>query len=149
MTRELFREYERSLGFDLCFQDFARELEQLPGDYAPPDGWLLLVTSAREPIGCAGIRKIAHGVCELKRMYVRPDFRGLKLGRRLAQQLIAEARRIGYTKMRLDTIGTMVEAIRLYRSLGFREIKPYYNNPIPGAMFMELDLLPQMDLDGN
>ncbi|RPH34912.1 GNAT family N-acetyltransferase [bacterium] len=140
MIRELFEEYERSLGFDLCFQDFSRELAGLPGAYAPPDGWLLLVTSGHAPVGCAGIRKIGHGICELKRMYVRPGFRGLKLGRRLALLLIAEARRIGYQKMRLDTIGTMVEAIGLYRSLGFRTIEPYYNNPVAGALYMELDL---------
>jgi putative acetyltransferase len=140
MIRELFREYERSLGFDLRFQDFERELAALPGAYAPPDGMLLLVTVPRGPVGCAGIRRIDDGVCELKRMYVRPEFRGRKIGRDLALRLIAGARRIGYAKMRLDTIGTMVEAIRLYESLGFRTINPYYHNPIPGAMFMELDL---------
>ena len=140
MVRELFREYERSLGFDLCFQDFSRELAELPGSYAPPNGWLLLVTGGSMPAGCAGIRKISEGVCELKRMYVRPEFRAQRLGRRLAVLLIAEARRIGYEKMRLDTIRTMVEAIGLYHSLGFRNVEPYYNNPVAGALYMELDL---------
>ncbi len=140
-VRELFEEYERSLGFDLQFQNFRHELDQLPGAYAPPDGRLLLVTSGARPAGCAGIRKIGEGICELKRMYIRPEFRGQKLGRRLALLLIDEAKRIGYRTMRLDTIGTMVEAIGLYRSLGFREIPPYYNNPVPGAVYMELDLL--------
>jgi len=142
MVRELFQEYQRSLGFDLCFQDFERELATLPGAYAPPDGWLLLVRSGNGPVACAGVRRIGDRVCELKRMYVRPDYRGRGLGRRLAGLLIAEARRIGYATMRLDTIGTMVEAIALYRSLGFREIEPYYSNPMSGALFMELDLLP-------
>lgn len=140
MIRELLEEYGRSLGFDLRFQNFSRELAQLPGAYAPPGGRLLLVTSGSSPVACAGIRKIGNGVCELKRMYVRPVWRGLKLGRHLALLLIDEARRIGYEKMRLDTIATMVEAIALYRSLGFRDIEPYYDNPIPGAIFMELDL---------
>lgn len=140
MVRELFEEYERSLGFDLCFQDFSRELAQLPGAYAPPGGWLLLATSDGIPVGCGGIRRIGDGICELKRMYVRPTFRGQKLGRRLALLLIDKARETGYKKMRLDTIATMVEAIGLYQSLGFRDIEPYYDNPVPGARFMELGL---------
>ncbi len=147
MIRELFEEYERSLGFDLRFQGFSRELAQLPGAYAPPEGWLLLVTSKGRPVGCSGIRKIGDGICELKRMYVRPEFRGLKLGRRLALLMISEAKRIGYEKMRLDTIASMVEAIGLYRSLGFQEIEPYYHNPVPGALFMELSLSPRMNRD--
>jgi putative acetyltransferase len=145
MVRDLFREYERALGFDLCFQDFSRELAQLPGAYAPPEGWLLLATVGETPAGCAGIRKIGEAICELKRMYVRPEFRGKKLGRQLGMLLIQEAKRTGYEKLRLDTIGTMVEAIGLYRSLGFRAIPPYYSNPIPGAMFMELVLGPRID----
>ncbi len=140
MIRELFEEYERSLGFDLCFQNFPRELAHLPGAYSPPGGWLLLATSRGRPVGCAGIRKIGDGICELKRMYVRPDFRGQKLGRRLALLLIDKAREIGYKSMRLDTIATMAEAIGLYQSLGFRDIEPYYNNPVPGARFMQLEL---------
>jgi putative acetyltransferase len=149
MVRDLFREYERSLAFDLCFQDFDGELARLPGAYAPPEGRLLLVTSPSGPVGCAGIRKIADGVCELKRMYVRPEFRGRNLGRNLATRLIAEARSIGYRTMRLDTVGTMVEAIRLYRSLGFHTIDPYYRNPIPGAVYMELDLFPRTSTHGG
>ena len=140
MMRELFEEYQRSLGFDLCFQNFDRELAQLPGAYAPPDGWLLLATLESKPVGCAGIRKIGDGICELKRMYVRPDARGQKLGRQLALLLIEKAKEIGYATMRLDTIATMVEAIALYRSLGFQAIEPYYKNPVPGALFMELKL---------
>ena len=148
MVRDLFREYERSLGFDLHFQDFSRELARLPGAYAPPDGWLLLASSAEAPAGCAGIRKIGNGICELKRMYTRPAYRGQKLGWRMALLLIDKAKELGYRKMRLDTIATMVEAIGLYRSLGFRDIPPYYHNPVPGARFMELDLEPQMNRDG-
>jgi putative acetyltransferase len=140
MVRQLFEEYQRSLGFDLCFQGFSGELAGLPGLYAPPDGWLLLAASGTLPAGCGGIRKIGEGTCELKRMYVRPEFRGRKLGRQLALLLIDKAREIGYRTMRLDTIGTMKEAIGLYHALGFRDIAPYYNNPIPEALYMELDL---------
>ena len=140
-ARELFLEYADSLGFSLCFQGFDKELAELPGMYSPPDGRLLLATVDDQAAGCAGLHKLESGVCEMKRLYVRPAFRGAGLGRRLATTTIAEARGIGYKKMRLDTIvGKMDRAIELYRQLGFREIEPYRPNPIQGALYMELTL---------
>ena len=125
---------------DLGFQDFDGELASLPGKYAPPDGYVLLVTDGAETAGCAALRPLGEGVCELKRMYVRPAWRKRGVGRMLAEALITRARRIGYRRMRLDTVGRMAAAQALYRSLGFREIAPYYPSPLPGAMFMELML---------
>jgi ribosomal protein S18 acetylase RimI-like enzyme len=140
-VRELFLEYAESLGFSLCFQGFDKELAQLPGMYAPPEGRLLLGMVADRPAGCAGLHKLEGSICEMKRLYVPPPFRGIGLGRRLAGEIIAEARAIGYRKIRLDTIvGKMDQAIELYRQLGFREIDPYRPNPIPGALYMELEL---------
>jgi putative acetyltransferase len=147
VVRSLFREYADSLGFSLSFQGFEEELEGLPGDYAPPRGRLLLAYAVAgegqtaEPAGCAALRPLEPGVCELKRMYIPPVFRGRGLGRLLAERLLAEARRAGYESIRLDTIDTMKEALGLYRSLGFREISPYRYNPIPGAIYLEKDLL--------
>lgn len=137
--RELFLEYEKSLGFSLCFQSFDKELAGLPGDYAPPDGRLLLAEFDGQPAGCIALHKIDDGICEMKRLFLRPQFRGKGLGRVLANRIIDEARAIGYQRMRLDTVEpVMKDAVAMYRKIGFREIAPYRANPIPGALYMEL-----------
>lgn len=139
--RELFKEYEKSLGFNLDFQDYKKELAKLPGEYAAPDGRILLVFYKDKVAGCVALRKHEQGICEMKRMYVRPQYRRKGIGRAMAQKIIEEARAHGYERMRLDTINTMKEAIALYRSLGFKETEPYRHNPIKGASYMELSLL--------
>jgi putative acetyltransferase len=139
--RELFLEYAQSLGFSLCFQSFDRELAGLPGDYAPPEGRLLLAEYEGEVVGCVALHKLEPGVCEMKRLYLRPTVRGKGLGRILATHIIAEARQIGYQRMRLDTVEpVMKDAVAIYRKIGFREIAPYCTNPIAGALYMELQL---------
>ena len=140
-TRQLWREYAAWLEVDLCFQNFEQELAGLPGRYAPPEGRLLLALSDDRLAGCIALRKIGEGICEMKRLYVRPAFRGQAVGRRLTARLIEEACGIGYARMRLDTLPVkMNEALAMYRLFGFTEIAPYYHNPDAGAVFMELTL---------
>lgn len=142
-VRRLFEEYAATLDFDLCFQGFGEELAQLPGDYAPPAGRLLLARVESETAGCVALRPIEADVCEMKRLYVRPAYRGLGAGRMLVESIIREGREAGYRRMRLDTLASMTAARRLYQQLGFHEIPPYRNNPVQGAAFLELDLTPR------
>ncbi len=140
-ARELFLEYAASLGFSLCFQNFDQEVAELPGKYTPPQGRLLLAMRGEQAMGCVALRALGDDLCEMKRLYVRPAARGTGLGRQLVERIIAEARTIGYLRMRLDTIqGLMDRAIALYRQFGFRETQPYYTNPNPHTLFMELKL---------
>ena len=140
-ARELFVEYAQSLGMNLCFQNFEQELAGLPGHYAPPDGRLLLAEYEGRLAGCVALHEWENGICEMKRLYLRPSFRGKGLGRVVAEKIIAEAREIGYQRVRLDTIEPLMkDAVEMYRKLGFREIAPYRPNPIAGAMYMELQL---------
>ena len=140
-ARELFLEYAQSLGFSLCFQNFDEELAGLPGDYTPPDGRLLLAEYENQLVGCVALHKLESTVCEMKRLYLRPQFRGQGFGRSIAERIIAEARHISYRRMRLDTVEpVMKDAVAMYRKLGFEEVAPYRPNPIAGAMYMELQL---------
>jgi carbonic anhydrase len=144
-ARDLFREYATIPGVAPCVEDFGKEVAALPGSYAPPSGRLLLAVqeisgNPGEPAGCGALRRFDQDTCEMKRVFVRPAFRGLGAGRELVVELISEARSIGYRKMLLDTLPTMKEAHKLYRTLGFREISSYQKNPIPGALFFELEL---------
>jgi ribosomal protein S18 acetylase RimI-like enzyme len=139
--RELFLEYAQSLGFSLCFQGFDSELAALPGDYAPPAGRLILATQGGETAGCVALHRLDAEHCEMKRLYVRPQFRGRGLGLHLAERVIADARQIGYKYLRLDTVEPVMRtAVAMYRRLGFVEIAPYRLNPIAGALYMELHL---------
>ncbi len=140
-ARELFLEYAQSLGFSLCFQNFDQELAGLPGDYAPPGGRLLLASYRDQLAGCVALHSLETGICEMKRLYLRPQFRGKGLGRALAEAVIADARGIGCSSMRLDTVEpVMPNAVAMYRRLGFKEIEPYRPNPMAGALYMELAL---------
>jgi GNAT superfamily N-acetyltransferase len=140
-ARELFEEYAAGLEISLCFQNFEKELAELPGDYVPPAGRLFLAMAGDQTAGCVALRKIAAGICEMKRLYVRPEFRGTGLGHTLIETIIKAAREIGYQRMRLDTLpGKMDRAIAMYRSLGFQEIEPYYTSPVQSTLFMDLEL---------
>jgi putative acetyltransferase len=140
-ARELFIEYGQSLGFSLCFQNFDKELAGLLGDYAPPKGRLLLANYEGQLAGCVALHPLESQICEMKRLYLRPQFRGKGLGRALADQIITEARQIGYQRIRLDTVEPrMKDAVAMYRKIGFQEIAPYCSNPIAGALYMELEL---------
>ncbi|WP_243363159.1 GNAT family N-acetyltransferase [Fundidesulfovibrio terrae] len=156
--RTLFREYSQGLGISLCFQGFEEELSGLPGRYAPPGGTILLALAEGDApgaasdaetasdagwraAGCVAVRPLDEpGVCEMKRLYVRPDFRGMKLGRLLAEAAIEKARAAGYRAMRLDTLPSMASAIAMYEKLGFADIEPYCHNPHAGVRYMELAL---------
>lgn len=140
-TRVIFREYEAWLGLSLCFQGFEEELASLPGKYVPPEGRLYLAFSDDELAGCIAMRKLEDGICEMKRLFVKEQFRGQHIGQTLIEKLITESKNSGYSKMRLDTYPPkMGKAVRLYESYGFREIAPYYENPHKETLFMELTL---------
>jgi GNAT superfamily N-acetyltransferase len=140
LVRELFREYAAGLGVDLCFQRFEEELAELPGVYAPPAGRLLLAWDGDQLTGCVALRPMGDGVVELKRLYVRPAFRGRKLGRRLAEAALAEAVAAGHRHVCLHTLPAMAEAVRLYRTLGFAEVEPFDPDPVPGALYLGREL---------
>jgi ribosomal protein S18 acetylase RimI-like enzyme len=140
IVSDLFTEYASSLGFDLDFQNFKAELDNLPGDYAGPLGCIILAEINKIPAGCVALRKLEDDTCEMKRMFVKPEFRGKGIGKKLIQAIIEQAQEIGYKKIRLDTISTMTIAINIYESVGFKEINPYRFNPLNGARFYELIL---------
>lgn len=136
-VRELFRDYQRWLGVDLCFQGFKEELATLPGRYAPPSGRLLLALAGACAAGCVALRALDDGGCEMKRLFVRPDYRGQGLGHRLAMQVVNEASALGYAVMRLDTLEGLESAMRMYAAMGFQRRTPYYANPLPGVVYWE------------
>ncbi|MFX1500161.1 MAG: GNAT family N-acetyltransferase [Promethearchaeota archaeon] len=138
--QELFLEYANYLNINLDFQNFDEELRTLPGNYAPPEGCLLLAYYENRLAGCVGLRKFKNDICELKRLYIRSDFRKKKIGKTLSEAIILKAKEIGYRLIRLDTLSFMKEAINLYLSLGFKIIPPYRYNPFEDAIFFELQL---------
>ncbi len=149
-ARTLFREYEKWFGLKLCFQNFDEEVENLPGKYTPPDGRLFLAFAEEKPAGCIALRKLEDKICEMKRLFVREDFRGMKIGKILIEKLIAEAGLLGYEKMRLDTFpAKMGKAVELYNSYGFYEIEPYYHNPYGETLFMEMQIKKNPDCRGG
>ena len=139
-VHKLFQQYADLLGVDLEFQGFNQELANLPGDYSPPQGCILMAVREQKFVGCVALRPLEDRICEMKRLFVLPGFRGQNIGRALAQDIIEEARTRGYKRMRLDTLEFMTEAKQLYRSLGFRQIKPYRYNPLDNPTYFELDL---------
>jgi ribosomal protein S18 acetylase RimI-like enzyme len=139
-ARALFEEYAASLGVDLCFQNFAEELASLAQQYGAPGGCLLLALAQNQPVGCVALRRLEEQICEMKRLYVKPPFRHLKIGQTLVERILAEARTRGYNRMRLDTLPAMTSAQKLYQSFGFQVIAPYRFNPVAGTIFMELHL---------
>jgi ribosomal protein S18 acetylase RimI-like enzyme len=141
IAKELFSEYARDLGFDLEFQDFEEEIADLPFHYGPPDGCILLAFYEGAPAGCVALRKLEEGICEMKRLYVKPEFRGKGLGKTLSTMILDEAACAGYELMRLDTLASMKEAMALYRNLGFYEIEAYRFNPFDNAVFLEKKLI--------
>lgn len=139
-VKQLFIEYARSLEIDLAFQSFEFELETLPGKYSPPTGALILVLVDSKPAGCIALRKIDKDICEMKRLYVCNEYRGLGIGNQLISKIIEKARNLNYSYMRLDTLTTMKKAQELYKSYGFYDIEPYVYNPFEDARFLELKL---------
>ena len=140
-AQKLFRDYEKWFGLKLCFQNFDEEVASLPGRYKSPDGRLFLAFADEKLAGCVALRKLEENICEMKRLFVRKDFRGCGIGKILIEKLISEAQTIGYEKMRLDTFPPkMSKAVELYNSYGFYEIEPYYHNPYGETLFMESDL---------
>lgn len=138
--RALFREYAEFVGGGLPLHDFEGELARLPGEYGPPDGRLMMAVEKGDAVGCVALRRLGSATCEMRRLYVRATFRGAGVARALTEGVIGAARRMGYHRMQLETLPMMWSARSLYRSMGFREITPYYQNPLPGAVYMELRL---------
>lgn len=137
VARALIREYADWLAIDLEYQNFERELALFPGDYVPPHGALLLAEVGADIAGCVALRRLEPGICEMKRLWVRGNFQGLGIGRSLAVAVLERASRLGYERIRLDTLPRMTAALALYRDLGFHDIPPYYPSPVPGAIYLE------------